>query len=79
MTANTASSLAISACNVLMFASRAALAAGRTDVDRTDGEHGLAAATPLPRQAGSPPRRPGVFKWALVSCSLMRQLGNGAL
>jgi hypothetical protein len=79
----TASSLAISACNVSIFPSRAAVAAGCTDGDRTDGEHGLVALTPFPRKVDSPSRRPDVFKraarLALVSCSRMRQFGNGAV
>jgi hypothetical protein len=59
------------------------VAAGRADGDRTDGEHGLVALTPFPRKVDSPSRRPDVFKraarLALVSCSRMRQFGNGAV
>jgi hypothetical protein len=73
----------LTTCNVLIFASRMAVPAGRADADRTEGEHGLAAVTPLPRQVDLPSRRPGVFKrvarLVLVSCSRMRQLGNGAV
>ena len=73
--------LAISACNVSIFASIAAVIAGHTDGDRADGdradgEHGLAAVTPLPRKVELPSRRPDVFKraakLALVSCSRIR-------